>query len=363
MSVQIEQLRSQDRDRYETFLETLAGDPEASAQLTFFHSWQWGEVLADRTAGVQRVALVRDGELVGVAQVALQRDKRVPYWYSPRGIAMDYRDPALVAQAYGALRDHFRRRQGAAFLRVDPAVTQGEPAEAAIDSAGAKRAAIFHQVERCWITDVLPDEPTQLAWMKEHGMRSNVPRFVKKARKAGVSVRASEDPADLETLIGMLHSLDERKGGIGMHQDEHYRVQFAALAPAGYQRVFLAELDGRVGAATLIAVYGGEASFLHGASSSAEEFRKLAPSYQLHFETMRWMAEHRPQVRRYNFWGIVSDENRRDDHPRHGYSEFKRGFGGQKVEYLRAREFVYRRLPRTAVHLLDVYRTKRYQND
>lgn len=358
-SLVVRALAPSEREVYETCLTSLADSPH----LTFYHSWEWGQVIAERQLRLERVALERDGQIVAVGQVGLHRDRGITYWYCPRGLALDYADTELVTAACTALRDHFRGREGAAFLRIDPNVVQGDPAEAAIDAVGAKKAAIFTQVERCWITEILPTDEEQLAWMKAHGIRSNTRRLFNKSTRAGVQVRASDDPADLETLISMMHAVDRRKGGVGMHADDHYRAQFAQMAPAGHQRVFLAELDGRVGAACLLAIYGGEASYLHGASSADEDFRKMAPSYLMHFRAMRWLAEHRPEVTRYNFWGIVSDENRHPGHPRHGYSEFKRNFGGYKVEYIRARDLVYRPLQRSALYYLDAFRTRLHQND
>lgn len=70
-------------------------------------------------------------------------------------------------------------------------------------------------------------------------------------------------------------------------------MRLAALAPAGHQRV----LRGELGAATSLLPTGRRASFLHSASSAVATFRKLAPSYPLPFETMRWMAQHRPLQR------------------------------------------------------------------
>ena len=220
-----------DRGRYQDFLDSLRQDP----QLTFYHSWEWGEVIDARSSRLTRVALEHDGELVAVGQVGLEVDNRVAFWYAPRGLAMDHSDPERVGAAYGALRDHFRGREGAAFLRVDPNVLQGSPAEEALDGAGGKRAAIFTQVERCWVAEVQPTQEAQLQWLKEHGMRSNNRRLFNKSRRAGVTVRASDDPQDLETLISMLRELDARKGGIGKHDDEHYRAQFAQMAPACHQ--------------------------------------------------------------------------------------------------------------------------------
>lgn len=364
MAVRIDPLGEVDRGRYEAVLERLGSDQRTERNLTFFHAWEWGEVLARRSSRLERVAVIRGDDVIGVGQLALEQDHRIAYWYMPRGLAMDYTDSAAVVEAYRELKRYCESLGArAAFLRVDPNVEQDEPAESALDEAGAKKAAVFHQVERCWVTEIHRSEEEQLAYMKSHGMRTDVLKRVKKSRKSGVTTRASDDPADLERLIEMLHSLDQLKGGIGMHPDDHYRAQFAELAPAGYQKVFLAEVDGQVGAANLMAVYGGEASWLHGATSTSPELRKLSPAYQLHLESMLWLAEHRPEVCRYNFWGIVSDENFHEGHPRYGYSHFKRSFGGEKVEYIRAREFVYRPIERSLLYAADSYRTRKYSND
>lgn len=364
MAVRIEPIHATDRNEYERFIEFLQATPTTEQNVTFFHSWEWGQVLANRVERMERI-VVRDGyETIAVGQLALHRDHGINYWYVPRGLAMDYTDLDQVGRTYEALRRYCRGLGGRiAFLRVDPNVPQGGSAEAVLNKLGARRAAVFHQAERCWITELHTTEDAQLAYMKAHGMRKDVFKRIKKSRNSGVTVRSSDDPKDLEELISMLHKLDTLKGGIGMHPDGHYRAQFSRLAPPGHQRLFVAEVDGEVCAINLMALYGGEASWLHGATATDPSLRRLSPAYQLHFETMRWIAQNRPEVRRYNFWGIVSDENYHKGHPRYGYSQFKRSFGGEKVEYMRAMEFPYLPARRAALFALDVYRTKRYQND
>lgn len=364
MNVRIDSLDGAAQQRYTEVVNRLRDGPDTEAHITFFHSWEWGEFMAQRAARLERVAVLSGDDVIGVGQLALHRDHRIAYWYSPRGLAMDYSDPQLVAAVYQALARHVRRLGvRTAFLRADPNLERGHPGEAALDRAGGKKAAIFHQAERCWVLDLVGPEEEQLAHMRSLGMRSDVLKRVKKSRKNGVTVRVSDDPADLEKLLSLLHALDEKKGGIGMHADDHYREQFARMAPAGHQRVFLAELDGQVGAANLMGLYGGEASWLHGATAMDPGLRKLSPAYQLHLETMGWLSAHRPEVKRYNFWGVLSDENYHEGHPKYGYSHFKRGFGGQKVEYVRAREFVFRPMEWALLYGADVYRTRRYQND
>jgi lipid II:glycine glycyltransferase (peptidoglycan interpeptide bridge formation enzyme) len=133
------------------------------------------------------------------------------------------------------------------------------------------------------------------------------------------------------------------------------------MAPKGYEKLFFAEKDGQVLAACLIGIYGKEGSYLHAASTDI--MRDLSAPHLLQYEVMKYIQANNPDAIKYNFWGIVSDKNRNTNHPRNGYSEFKRSFGGHKVEYIRARDFVYKPLIWRLAWCLDAYRTVRYKND
>lgn len=347
-----------DRGLYEDFLIRATNKPH----LSFLHTWEWGEVMQQTCLDVVRLGFFDGKKLVAVGQFAHQKLKIGSFWYSPRGLVLDYSHQQTVIEAYTLARQYFKQhRSGAAFLRMDPDIMRGDEAERWIDTLPSGRPPIFTQAERVWLVDIQSSPEKQLAWMKEKGMRSNVPRYIRKAARAGVIVRASDSDDDLETLIEMLHSLDERKGGIGKHLDNHYRRQFTALKDKGYEKVFLAELDGEVLASALITIYGKEASYLHGASSSAK--RDLSAPHTLHFEIMKYLQQHHPEVERYNFWGIVSDKNRKPSHPRHGYSEFKRSFGGYKLQYIRARDFIYNPFVWGIEWLIAKYRMTKSKND
>lgn len=357
MSLEIRLLSDADRQAYEACLQR----PEHLPHLTFFHTWEWGEVMTARALRVQRVGLYEGNDLVAVGQLALQRLKLGTYWYCPRGLVLDYTNADLVRQAYAALRQYYRGRNGAGFLRVDPNIVVESDEAATMLALGAKAAPIFTQAERIWVAELQQDDDSLIAWLRHHGMRKKLPYYLRKTAAAGVTWRASSDPADLEILISMLNDLNVRKGGIGKPADEHYRRQFAALAPRGYEMVFLAEKDGKPLAGSLMGLYGQEACYLHGAST--KDHPELTAAHFLHIETMKYLQRERPEIRQYNFWGIVGDKNRTPKHPRHGYSEFKRSFGGYKLTYVRGRDFVYNPVVWGVAWVLDKYRTWRYKND
>ncbi|HMR72496.1 MAG TPA: peptidoglycan bridge formation glycyltransferase FemA/FemB family protein [Candidatus Saccharibacteria bacterium] len=349
-------LYEQDQGDYDTFLT----QPELKPHLSFMHTWEWGEVMKSESRACLRLGIYRENKLIGLAQVQ-QKPLRVGgyFWYCPRGIAMDYSDHGTVTKVYRAV-SRFMRKKGGAFFRVDPDIVRGDTLEKAIDKLHPAKAAIFSQAERVWCVDIQKTDEEQLAWMKEHGMRKNIPYYLRRSARAGVAVIASDRQNDLERLITMLQNLRDRKNMVGGH-DDHLRRQFAALGPRGYEKVFFAKKSGHALAGALVAIYGKEASYLHGAS--LDLFRELQAPHSLHFEIMRYLAKYYPEVERYNFWGIVSDKNRNPSHPRHGYSEFKRSFGGYKEEYIRARDFIYNPIAWRLDWFLQKYWAWKYKND
>jgi lipid II:glycine glycyltransferase (peptidoglycan interpeptide bridge formation enzyme) len=314
--------------------------PEQFRHSTFFHTWQWGEHIQAGALSFERLGVYDNDRLVGVANAGEYRLRLggKNYWYVPRGIAMDYADDEVVKQAYLALREYFKTK-GCALVRFDPNVEVEENSAAVLLDLPAKSAAVWPQVERVWVADLHNSPEEQLAWLKEHGMRKRLVSQLRKAEREGVEFTVSTEPADLETFLELLNDLDGRKGGIGKHSDDYYRAQFAIMSPCGNEVLIKASKDGEVLAMAFMAVFGREASYLHGASS--EKWRNLVGPQFMHFSFMNYLRQHQPEVQIYNFWGVISEEQHQKNHPGGGYSAFKRNFGGYEVNYIRAQDFVF----------------------
>lgn len=123
--------------------------------------------------------------------------------------------------------------------------------------------------------------------------------------------------------------------------EDYYRRQFVAMSSGGLEKMFFAEYEGEILAAAIISIFGDEACYLHGASTT--EHRDLMAPHFLQFEMM--MSAAKLGVKKYNFWGVVSEKNMRPDHPRAGYSFFKRSFGGREELYIRGQDYVIKSLP------------------
>ena len=98
-------------------------------------------------------------------------------------------------------------------------------------------------------------------------------------------------------------------------------------------RLYMAYADGVAIAGTLAILYGDKVWYLYGASDNA--FRNAMPNYLLQWEMIRWAVERGCNV--YDFRGVSGDLS--EDNPLYGLYRFKKGFGGDLVEF--AGEFNY----------------------
>jgi lipid II:glycine glycyltransferase (peptidoglycan interpeptide bridge formation enzyme) len=323
-------------------LNEFLARPELRRYATFFQSWEWGEFQVARGRKIHRFAIRNDAKLVATALLIEEIDRFGPFIYAPRGPVTDYSDQKQAGAVIKLLIEEGRKLNPKAIcLRLDPSIVHDAKETKVFGANDFRPAAKFTQVERAWMADLQPTHEAQIEWQKEHGMRSNIPRYLRRAEREGVTVRSSDDPKDLEVFLKMITGLNERKNGIGLHPLDYYRQQFAALAPSGYERIFICEKDGEALSSAMITVFGSEASYLWGASTDQQ--RELRGPHFMHFQIMRYAQEH--GCDRYNFWGVVKEENHHPGYRGYGFSEFKRSFGGYEELYLRTQDFVYRSLP------------------
>jgi lipid II:glycine glycyltransferase (peptidoglycan interpeptide bridge formation enzyme) len=354
MSLSLQPLTSQAE------LNDFLARAELRRYATFFQSWEWGEFQRSRGLTIHRFGAYDGDELVATVLLIEENDRLGPLIYAPRGPVTDYTNHQQAQAVLRLLIDEGRKLNPKALnLRLDPSIVHDAAETQVFKQLGFVPAAKFTQVERAWMADLQPTPEAQIEWQKEHGMRSNIPRYLRRAEREGVTVRASDDQADLEVFLKMITGLNERKNGIGLHPLDYYRQQFAALAPSGYERIFICEKDGVALASAMITIFGAEASYLWGASTDQQ--RDLRGPHFMHFQIMRYAQEH--GCDRYNFWGVVKQENHHPGYRGYGFSEFKRSFGGYEELYQRTQDYVYRALPYRLAALNDRRRLRSSQMD
>ncbi len=138
---------------------------------------------------------------MATALVIDEEDRFGPFLYCPRGPVVDYNLSSRTDAVLNLLRRELRPLNSRAIcLRLDPPVLAHSAATKPFRRLGFRPAGKFTQVERAWICDLQPDQHGQIEWQKTHGMRGNLPRYLRRAEREGVVVRSSSragGPGDL----------------------------------------------------------------------------------------------------------------------------------------------------------------------
>ncbi|MBC7526210.1 MAG: peptidoglycan bridge formation glycyltransferase FemA/FemB family protein [Chthonomonadaceae bacterium] len=154
------------------------------------------------------------------------------------------------------------------------------------------------------------------------------------AERHGVTVRESRDKGDLHTFYRLFAETARRQQFFG--EPFGFFLNLAeTMFPSGMASLLFAEREGEILSAMLSVRYGRRATYLYGASRP--ETRNFMPNYALHAHAIRLARE--AGCREYDFYGY--DPYGQKDHAYAGFSRFKRGWGGNRVDSIGAWEILF----------------------
>lgn len=321
----------------------------------FQQSWEWGEFNKALGKKVFRWGVFSAEKLVSVCLGIEEPSKVGKLLYCPRGPVLDWSDVSLAKNVMEKLVEHVQGLSEYIFLRVDPGVLRNNEQLSEVFAQGGFHASVgFWQVERAWVLDIKGKSDEELL----SGMRKNARYSLRKALKSGVEVAFSEDLLDVKEFAEMLQSMSEKKGFAAM-PSEYLVKQYEMLGGRdGFLKLYVAKKDGKMIAGAVVAFYGQEGSYLHGAS---RELGDSQAPYLLQWQAIRDARE--TGLLKYNFWGVVEDKNYHPGYPGFGYSNFKRGFGGRVEEYIRTQDYVFKPIQYRLFSLQEKYRQWRYKGN
>ncbi len=311
-------------------------------------SWEWGAFKQVETGWTPERLAFEDagGAVVAAASVLTRRAGPLRVMYVPKGPALNYADPALVADVISALEDRARRAR-AVWLKIDPDVIAGTgipggadpdrpPHEDAVGQRvltllrdrGWRFSASQVQFRNTVTLDLTQSEDALLA-----GMSQGTRRKIRQGPKNGVTVREIRTEVDLAVLYDLYRVTGARQGFL-VRPPEYYRQAWTRFIEAGLAAAFVAEWEGRALAGVVIFHFGPKAWYFYGMSSDEE--RQRMPTYLLQWEAIRW-AKARGYAT-YDFWGAPNTFD--DSDPMWGVYRFKDGFGGTVVRHIGAWDFV-----------------------
>ena len=275
----------------------------------FLQSSAWAEF--EKLEG--REVFERQGE--GFSYLAVKYQTPLgDYLYCPYGPVLEKKSELEMAlkRALDSLVELAKAEKGF-FVRVEPTVAI-KPEE--LQKMGLKKS---HDLDpaHTWILDLTKSQDDILSGMEKRKLR-----HWRTYKNKGITLRKTQDPEEIKILTGFLEKLGERDK-FNPQNEAHLKKQLQA----GFATLYVAELEGAPIAAALIYDYDGVRYYAHAATD--EEHRKLMAGTIILIQMILDAKEAGMKV--FDFWGITTSEDPK--HPWYGFTQYKKSFGGEQVDY------------------------------
>lgn len=300
-------------------------DHTYSGFLPFFQTWNWGEVQKMEGIIIERLGLFQDDKLIGVASIALIKAKRGTYFHLRHGPVLKEYKKKHVEYILEYLSKKAKKDK-VSFIRMSPLIDSTK--ELQVFKGYPFRNATIHRMdaEDCWI---LPLNSSSNEILKN--MRKSHRYLIKKSLSTGVRVDRTQNISKLKLFLPLYKKLAQRKHFIA---HKGIKEEFEIFSKDNQSTLFLAWYKEKVIAGALIDFVSGMAIYRH--SASDEDFKNIPAMYLLQWEVI--LEAKKRGMNSYNLWGIAPDN--KQHHPWIGLTLFKTGFGGERREFMHAKDYV-----------------------
>ena len=255
----------------------------------------------------------------------LKKTKFGNYLYLPYGPVLNSKN------AYKKATEHLQelaKQKSVIFIRIEP--QSPENAREWLKSPNFRKSTDLNPAHT-WVLD-LTAEKDEIIKNFSQGTRTRYNQFAKK----GLSVEITKDSEKIKELVRLQHQVAKDKG-INAFSEAYLKAEleqpFASLYLVHYTDP--ADEKDKIIAASLFFDYDGTRYYMQ--SASDYNFRKLPATVAL-LTTALFDAKEKG-MHYFDFWGIAPDGAPKN-HPWAGFTEFKKSFGGQAVEYCGTYDFV-----------------------
>ena len=310
-------------EREESAFDALAG---SALECGFMQSSFWAKFKLAEGYEVTRLFYEHEDQIVGGASLLRFHLSGDPnFVFCPEGPFLPWENEHVVREALRQLVAYTRTIPTALGIRIEPHLPTPIPkvirnwADAPTDLTPAHTLVL----------DLTLSESELLA--KAHPKcRYNLHI----ADREGVTVEATQRVSVCHEFYDLLTETSTRAGFFCEPLGFFLNLTSTAFATNSGQ-FFVARYQGKILSAILVVYFGRRATYLYGASSSSH--RNVMPSYPLHRAAMR---EARSRgCSEYDMYGVDAFERR--DHLYAGITRFKKQWGGNVVQRIGARDYMF----------------------
>lgn len=291
---------------------------------SFFQSWNWGEFQKTLGKEVLRIGFFDDERLVGAANCVVIKAKRGSYLYIRNGPVMNWSDESLRVNVINYLRN-YARGMSLSFLRISPHIKKGSSGASFLSQFPESPMADVDALDT-WILDITQSEEDILK-----NMRKTTRYEINKAKKLGVEIIKSNTTEYFDDFYNIYLDTIKRQGWTG-YSKEFIKTQFETFVKDDSALLYLAKYNNEFIAASIFIYYGDSSNYHY--SGSLTSARKIPGPTLIQWENI--LEAKQRGLKRYNFWGIAPEN--KPNHPWHGLSFFKTGFGGFEERWFPTRD-------------------------
>jgi lipid II:glycine glycyltransferase (peptidoglycan interpeptide bridge formation enzyme) len=292
-------------------------------------SYEWGQFRKKTGVQVERLGLFVGGTLAGVMQITFHK---VPFLnrfvgYYPKGFAPDEDQMAAL--------DHLAKKYNAIYIKMEPNVKK--PLEQNKEENPSVQFLNKFQTEegRALFTRYtfeldLTSSEEELANKQSSKTRYNV----KLASKKGVKIVEDTTEQGLEDYLRILEETTKRQGFYA-HTPDYFRKLWESLKDSGMMHIFKAVYENEVLVVWIVFVFNGVLYYPYGASSSLH--REVMASNLMMWEVILFGKQN--GCKNFDMWGSLGPDPDPKS-PWNGFHRFKKGYGGELVEFIGSYDLV-----------------------
>lgn len=308
------------KETWEDFL--LSKKPQS-----FLQSWNWGETNRLLGKKIFRVGIYNrlTNRLEGIYLAIKEEARRGPHLLIPAGPIIDWSDRKILNYFLASVKN-LGKQENVWFIRFRPEVLDSPPQRIFFKRVGFLSAPMHLHAENTWVLDITPSEEEILA-----KMRKTTRYLIRKSLQMGLSFDVSTEEKDVSILAKLQKETVARHSFVGFSKNLFVK-QLEAFGRDGQAALCICKKGDIPLAAALIIFYAGTAYYHH--SGSTLRFPSIPASYYLQWKIIQEVKARGCNF--YNFWGIAPTDN-----PKHrfaGVTIFKKGFGGQRIDWLHAQD-------------------------
>jgi len=308
-------------------------------------SWEWGEFRKKDGLEIERIGFFQNGKIKKALQVSF---KPIPIiggtaGYLPRGFMPD-EDQISALKELG-------KKHKAVFIKLEPnsVISDQEDQITLIDKFGSqgltKGKALFHKYT--FQLDLAPSEEELFAKL-ESKTRYNINLSYKK----GVRIQEDSSMQGLETYINILQETTKRQA-FYLHTPDYFKKMWEVLADTGMMKIFHAVYQDTVLVSWIMFIFNGVLYYPYGASRSIS--RDTMASNLMMWEMIKFGKQ--IGCKSFDMWGSLGPDADKKS-PWYGFHRFKKGYGGNLVEFLGTFDLVLNPLNYKLFNLADTFRWK-----